>query len=49
MNNLTCKYHSDREASAKCERCGAMVCLECKNVLRQTHSSSSHSSDHHGY
>ncbi len=46
MNNLTCKYHSGRDASAKCERCGAMVCIECKNVLRQTHSSSSHSSDH---
>ncbi|MHA1520859.1 MAG: zinc ribbon domain-containing protein [Promethearchaeota archaeon] len=45
MSRLTCKYHSDREANSKCERCGAMVCLECKNVLRQTHSSSSSMND----
>lgn len=43
MTSYSCKYHSDREAVTKCEMCGAMICLECKNVYNRTyHSSHNH-------
>ena len=48
MTNQKCKYHADREAIAKCEECGALVCLECKNVYRPMYNST-HSSRGYGY
>ena len=26
---LRCAYHPEREASAKCRKCGKVICLEC--------------------
>ena len=46
MNTYSCKYHPDRNAVTKCEKCGAMVCLECKNVYQHHYHSSHH---HHSY
>ncbi len=46
MTALTCKYHPDREANSKCEKCGAMVCLECKNIFRRSYSSGTDSSSY---
>ena len=34
--SLKCAYHLEREASSKCEKCGKLICLECKMVYRQT-------------
>lgn len=42
MSGFTCKYHQDRAAVAKCDICGAMLCLECKSVYRHTYHSSNH-------
>ncbi|MFX1502350.1 MAG: zinc-ribbon domain-containing protein [Promethearchaeota archaeon] len=34
--SLKCVYHPDREASDKCEKCGKVICLECKMVYHET-------------
>ncbi|MFX0040879.1 MAG: B-box zinc finger protein [Promethearchaeota archaeon] len=34
--SLKCAYHPEREASAKCEKCGKVICLECKIVNHKT-------------
>lgn len=36
--SLRCAYHPEREASAKCEKCSKVVCLECKMVYHERHS-----------
>jgi len=36
---LNCFYHPEREANTKCEKCGKIICLECKTVYRVSHSS----------
>ncbi|MFX1237072.1 MAG: B-box zinc finger protein [Promethearchaeota archaeon] len=38
---LNCNYHPKRQANAKCEKCGKLICLECKMVYHQSHSSGS--------
>ena len=45
MKAFSCKYHPDREAVTKCEKCGVMICLECKSIYRRQ--SSHHHSAHH--
>lgn len=35
---LNCFYHPERDASTKCEKCGRMICLECKTVYHEVHS-----------
>jgi len=35
--SLKCVYHPDREASTKCEKCGKLICLECKQTFTTTH------------
>ncbi len=41
MSDPNCKYHHSITAISKCEICNALVCLECKNVIRQRHSTTS--------
>jgi len=38
MEQLTCFYHPNREATQKCSRCGKFLCLECQKKV--THRSS---------
>lgn len=40
MTTQKCKYHADLDAVSKCEECGALICLDCKNIHRVRHSSS---------
>ncbi|MFX1409048.1 MAG: zinc-ribbon domain-containing protein [Promethearchaeota archaeon] len=35
--SLNCYYHPEREASTKCEKCGKIICLECKMVYHETY------------
>lgn len=35
--SLKCVYHPEREASTKCEKCGKLICLECKQAFTTTH------------
>ncbi|MFX0063179.1 MAG: hypothetical protein ACFFC7_13460 [Candidatus Hermodarchaeota archaeon] len=35
MSNLQCFYHPEREAATKCEKCGKLICLECKLIRRE--------------
>lgn len=35
--SLKCYYHPEREAQSKCEKCGKLICLECKRVFNVTH------------
>ena len=35
---LNCYYHPGRQASTKCEKCGKVICLECKTVYHETRS-----------
>jgi len=37
--SLKCAYHPGREASEKCEKCGKLICLECKMVYHLTYRS----------
>ena len=37
-NNPSCYYHPSRNAITKCESCGKLICVECKNIFQQTHS-----------
>lgn len=46
MFQYNCKYHPHQNAVAKCEKCGAMLCLQCKSVYRMRHNSTHH---HHSY
>ena len=39
MEQLTCFYHPNREATKKCSRCGKFLCLECQKTVRSTSSS----------
>ena len=48
MTNQQCKYHPGQNAISKCEECGALVCLECKNIYRPMYSTS-HSSRRYGF
>ncbi|NHI94041.1 MAG: zinc-ribbon domain-containing protein [Candidatus Lokiarchaeota archaeon] len=41
---VNCYYHPDREAINKCENCGKLLCVECKQVLHRTYSRGSYSS-----
>lgn len=34
--SLKCAYHPEIEASDKCEKCGKVICLECKMVYHET-------------
>ncbi len=47
MTNPSCYYHPSREAMDKCESCGKLICVECKNVYRYRRSSGT--SDHRRY
>lgn len=38
-NGLNCSYHLNRQANAKCEKCGKLICLECKMIFHQSHTS----------
>jgi len=38
MSEPTCNYHPERTAVEKCERCGKLICLECKMVYHETRS-----------
>lgn len=40
-SNPNCEYHPDRDAITKCETCGKLICVECKNIFQQQHSRSS--------
>jgi len=44
----TCHYHPKKEAKEKCESCGKLICLECKQVYHATHATedSSYSTRH---
>jgi len=33
---MNCKYHPNRNAVEKCEKCEALICLECKKVLKKS-------------
>ncbi len=33
-NHLNCYYHPERNAIAKCEKCGKPICLECNMIFR---------------
>ena len=35
--SLKCAYHPEREANTKCEKCGKLICLECKQAFTTTH------------
>ncbi|MFX1501529.1 MAG: zinc-ribbon domain-containing protein [Promethearchaeota archaeon] len=35
--SLKCYYHSDRDAQSKCDKCGKLICLECKKAFTATH------------
>jgi len=35
--SLKCAYHPEREASTKCEKCGKLICVECKTVIHTRH------------
>lgn len=35
--SLKCAYHPNRNATDKCEKCGKVICPECKMVDRETH------------
>ncbi|MFX1251633.1 MAG: zinc ribbon domain-containing protein [Promethearchaeota archaeon] len=35
MSNLECYYHPDRTAATKCEKCGRLICLECRMIHRE--------------
>ncbi len=34
--SLKCHYHPEREAQSKCEKCGRVICVECKMVYHKT-------------
>ena len=34
--SLKCYYHPEREAATKCEKCGKVICVECKMVYHKT-------------
>ena len=34
--SLKCYYHPEREAQSKCEKCGKVICVECKMVYHRT-------------
>ena len=35
LEQVSCYYHSEREAVAKCENCSRMICLEDKMTYRR--------------
>jgi len=43
-SNPKCSYHPNRDAVTKCEMCGKLICVECKNVYQQQHSHTTSSS-----
>ncbi|MFX0073652.1 MAG: zinc-ribbon domain-containing protein [Candidatus Hermodarchaeota archaeon] len=44
--SLKCTYHPERDASEKCEKCGKLICLECKMVYHLTYHNGT---GNHGY
>ncbi len=34
--NVSCYYHPNRDAITKCEKCGKLICVECKMVIGET-------------
>jgi len=48
--SLKCYYHPEREAQSKCDKCGKLICLECKKSFNVIRSSSERSySTRHEY
>ena len=41
-SNPKCSYHPDRDAITKCEMCEKLICVECKNIFQQRHTTTSH-------
>jgi len=39
--SLKCYFHPEREATSKCEKCGKLICLECKLVYHETYTGGS--------
>lgn len=46
MEETTCHFHPNRTAISKCEKCGKIICLECKKIHRVSRSSNSGSSSY---
>ncbi len=42
-SNPKCAYHPNWDAITKCEKCGKLICAECKNIYQQRHSRTSSS------
>jgi len=47
-SNPKCAYHPNWDAITKCEKCGKLICAECKNIFQQRHSHTSSSLYGHG-
>ena len=49
-NRLNCYYHPERNAIAKCEKCGGSICFECNMIFREKNGTNKdHYTTHHDY
>jgi len=49
-NLLNCYYHPERNAIAKCEKCGKSICLECNMIFRDKNDTNKdHYATHYDY
>ncbi len=49
-NLLNCYYHPERNAIAKCEKCGKSICLECNMIFRKKYGTNKdHYATYHDY